>query len=896
MAKVSGNYSSLVRGVSQQAPADRLEGQHGEVLNMLSDPVRGLVRRNGMVMEDSVLTTLVGDTSNATADSFSYRTFSYLADGRELDLIYRSRAKIGSSGDHLAGIIAYDKTPGEDSGFIEVVTDPDDDDLDAFLNGGISAVANVGSYVLFAGGQVEPSYTSEDQVEDQDWTDYAVAWVRGGVYARTYTITAKKASTGVTYQGTYTTMTAAYAGTLDLTGLNYSDPDYQKQVNDLTYAYEAAVNQHISQASESIVPSNIAQELIDSLDSAGFSGWTRNGSHIAHTDVAHVTVTDNGDGSQFVALRNETSAADEVTEMHYPGKVVKVQPRTANAEAFYLKAAVKDGGSGTDLQPVVWRETAGVLQTPSVIFAIGVYHEGAFYVASSPALLEALVLAEAGDTIEVPDYVPSAAGDADSAKAPHFFGRKITALSVFQDRLVVVSDSTVNMSRTGDYFNFYRSSVLTVADDDPIEAYALGSEGDTIRQAVLYDRNLLLAGDKAHYIMSGRIVHTPSTAAIAPQFSVANTAGARPQGTGPLLFWLKEDTQLAATRLLQVRGGIFQDNPQLDDVSRQLRDYVNGTPAEVVVLSNPDIVFVRTEHFLKSQGAYPRARPWGLYVYQFMDDPQGKRIVDAWSAWEWSSSLGTPIGITASASADGIMLYTLAWGRNEDGTPVRAILAQSASARPDPTGLPYLDGMRPADAAEDDGLFTAAAVPFVKNVTYTASGAANSYVAVMSTSDASRFAGLEHPHYTMGDAPPETVDSFRWTGARGNRSDFITENPGAPTNDLWTGAAFPAYVDPTPPFVRDRNGKAKTWGRLILSRLRATLIRSAGFEASWIDHIGTKTTTHFDGEYERIRYGVNLWIGRDSRDVQVRLAAKDWLPLTINALEWAGQWFEPRKG
>jgi hypothetical protein len=307
-------------------------------------------------------------------------------------------------------------------------------------------------------------------------------------------------------------------------------------------------------------------------------------------------------------------------------------------------------------------------------------------------------------------------------------------------------------------------------------------------------------------------------------------------------------------------------------------------------------VFIRTEHFLKSVGGYPRARPWGLYVYQFLDTEDGKRAVDAWSAWEWSTSLGTPIGMSAKSSADGIMLYTLAWGMNEDGTPVRAILAQSASARPDPTGMPYLDGMREAEDAEEDGLFTPNASTFVKNVTYTASGAAHSYAPVTSSSDQSRFAGLEHPHYTMGDAPPETQDPNRWNGAQGNLTDYMAAHPGGYLDDLWTGVAFPAYVDITPPFVRDHKGKAKTWGRLVLNRLRATLIRTAGFRVDYIDHVGTKTTTHFDGSFERIRYGVNAWIGRDTREVQIRLSAVNWLPLTINALEWAGQWFEPRKG
>lgn len=864
---------------------------------MLSDPVRGLVRRNGMVLEDQIIDVLAGtETDDATADSFSFRTYSYLADGRDLDLIYRSRPKVGSTGNHLAGLLAYDKTPGS-GGFVPVVQSDADTGLTAFLDGGISAAVSIGDYVLFAGASVTPTYTAVDRVNGQTYSNSAVAWVRGGAYGRQYVVYAKRASDGALFTASYTTMASTYPNALDTSVIAATDPEYQKKVNDLTYAYNSAVNKWISDASKDIAPDSIAAKLVTAFTTAGFTGWTRNGSHIGHTDVAYIKVTDGGDGSMLVAVRSETSAADEVTDMHYPGKVVKVAPKAASDKAFYLRADRKDGvTTGTDLQPVIWREAAGTLQTPTTVFAIGLYHEGSFYVASSPTLLQGLVLAETGDTLTVPNYVPSASGDTDSAEPPHFFGKKITALALFQDRLVVASDSVVNLSRVGDYLNFYRTSVLSVADDDPIEVYSLGSEGDVIRQAGTYDRSLLLAGDKYHYMMNGRQVHTPATASISVQLTIANTAGARPQATGPFMFWLKEDTQLGSSRLLQVKQGAFQDSPQLDDVSRQLRDYVNGTPAEMVVLSSPDVVFVRTEHFLKSVGGFPRARPWGLYVYQFMDDTDSRRLTDAWGAWEWSTSLGTPIGVTALPTADGIMLYTLAWGMNEDGTPVRAVLAQSASARPDPTGLPYLDGLRKAEDAEEDGLFTPAASPFVRGVTFTANGAKNSYTPILSTTDNARFAGLEHPHYTMGDAPPESVDPFRWAGVAGNHSTFLAEYPDAPTDDLWTGVAFPAYVDITPPFVRDHKGKAKTWGRLVLNRLRATLIRTAGFEATYVDHIGTKTTQHFVGRFRRLDYGVNMWIGRDAREVQVRLAAKDWLPLTINSLEWAGQWFEPTKG
>jgi hypothetical protein len=899
MAKVTGSYASLVRGVSQQAPADRLDGQHGEQINMLSDPVRGLVRRNGSMIEDQIITPVAGNPGYAVADSFSFRTFSLKVQDREIDLIYRSRPRFGSGASHLDGLLVFDKTADSSRGFVPVVTDPDDVAMAAYLAGGFSAMTTVGTYVLMAGNRVAPTYELTDNYNNPSWKNAGVAWVRGGAYARTYTIKATRASTGITYTATHTTMTAAYPEDLDTSGVPYDAEDYQKQINDLTYAYNAAVNQWISDASASIVPSAIAQGLKDELVAVGWpeAEWVVNGSHLGGTNVSHLEVSDGGDGSLLVSLLGQTYAADEVTDMHFVGKVIKVKPKTAQDEAYYLKAYANDESADvslTGLRPVVWREAAGVTQTPTHMFAVGLLYDDKFFAAGDPDTLQALILDETGDTVEVPEFVASLVGDTESAPPPYFYGKTITAMTVFQDRLIVVSDSVMNASRPGDYFNFYRASVLTVADDDPVEAFALGSEGDTIRQAAVYDRNLLMLGDKHHYAIPGRTALTPTGASITVLYSIDNTAGALPVSTGQYVFSLKEDSQLAACRLLQTQAGVFQDSPQIMDVSRQLREYINGTPAELVLLTSPDMVFVRTEHFLRSSGAYPRPRPYGIYVYQFLDAPDGSRVVDSWSSWEFSTALGTPIGMSGLPSGDGIMLYTLAWGTNEAGVPSRGILALSMSARSDPTGMPYLDGMRIAPDAQANGLFTPQAAPAVRDLIYTAAGSAYSNPKPLIT-DADRFAGLDHPHYTVGDAPAETADVYRWTGALGHFSQYVAAYPDGNRGDLWTGLRMPAYVDLTPPFVRDSKGKAKTWGRLILSRLRVTLTRSAGFEASYIDHAVVKRSTHFAGDFERLRYGTNVWIGRDAREAQVRLSAIDWLPLTINAIEWAGQWFEPLK-
>lgn len=894
--KVEGTFSSVTRGVSQQAPADRLEGQHGEVVNLLSDPVRGLVRRNGMILEDQLVEQFAADPGNALLDSYSYRVFSYRDGGQDFDVLRRSRARVGSDTDaHLPTLIVRNKTTGA---WMPVVRPVVDAILDQYESGGISAVTSIGSYVLLASNSRAPNYNTTAGIDNLGWRDSTSVWVRGGSYARTYEIRAKRRSDGSTFHVAYTTPASTYPGVLDLSAIpsgSIGTPYEQYYVNQIQAAYDTAVNQWTSSASAAIVPSAIAAELVAQLSAQGMGGWSQRGSHILHDDVEWIEVNDGGNGDYLRAVLRDVRSVDDTTDIHRVGKVIRVQPSgTGLGESFYLKAFPKNDGNTDPFQTVIWRETAGVVQTPDHIFALGRVVGTKFYWASSASALDALVLADAGETIQSPTYEESNAGDLESLPPRNFFGKRITMLAVFQDRLYVGAAGTVTVSKVGDYFNFYRSTMLTIPADDPTEFSAAGSEGDTLRTAVQYDRNLLIQGDNFHYAVNGRAPLDASNPAMSVQFSLAGGAYAQPVGVGKYVYILKEDTQLAASRLLQVQSGLYQDSPELNDVSKQLRNYVNGSPAEMVALTSPSAVFIRTEHFLKSMGGFPRSRPWGLYLYQYLDGDDGQRAQEAWSAWEWSSSLGTPIGISETGDGDSIYLYTIAFGADEDGIRSRAILVQKASARTDPTGLPYLDGLQDAEEAETTGLFTDAAVQAVQDVIYTSPGAAHSYSPVPAVTDEDRFAGLEHPHYTVGDAPPETVDEFRWTGVQGWMSDYTAAYPTAPDDNLWTGVAFPAYADLTNPFVRDRDGKAQTNGTLTLVNLTVTLTGTAGFQSSWIDHDGTVQLDGFREQYERINYHQDVWVGREVKDVQVRLSALDWLPMTINSIAWKGNWFAYR--
>jgi len=897
--KVQGTYASVVRGVSQQAPADRLEGQHGEVVNMISDPVRGLVRRNGFVLEAispwPITTTTEQERANAVEDGASFRTFTYRAGGIDYDMVYRTRpAPSGVTNANLTGLVLYDRTYDAERFVNTRYSLTNDAEAGLMLQAGFSALTNIGEFVVAAPNGYAPTIAVSPQWEEFVNRRRASIWIRGGGYSRTYRIKARRSTDNANFDVSYTTPAASYPGILDFSTITEdpSTPEYQAAVNTVQAAYDTAVNQWIATSSAAIVPAAIAQKLLEALVAAGWTGasyWERVESSLLCSEVSGLEVSDGGNG-EFVkeTLNDEVAVSDLPLIAHY-GKVVRISP--PGADPYYMQAFKLNEVDAGDWGRVQWREGAGVFQTPIRMLAIGLLHKDFFYFGSTPAKLAATILEYTGDTVEVPTFAPSTVGDLDTVPTPIFFKLPITMLATFQDRLLIGSGGTVSMSEQGQYFNFFRTTTLTLPDKDPVGVSSVESGDDTIRFVTVHEMNLFVHADKRHYMIPGRQAVTPQNAVMSTMWEVQNAAGAAPVSNGANLFVAKEELQVGASRLLQVQPGLYQDIPQLQDVSQQLRDYINGYPAEIVAFLNPGTVFVRTEPVPKSRYGFPRSRYNGLYMYQYTDQGE-ERIVDAWSAWEWSEHLGRPIGISAAGFGDTLRIFTYVQAAIGSDT-LGVMVALRCSIRPDPSGLPYLDGIQLGEAAQTTGIFTPSAAAPVKADVYTSPGARFSYEDPLEghNPDVVLPPG---PDWTMGDTNPTVIDPIRWYGINGHLADFEdaygVQSP-ARQAAIFTGLRFYAYAELTNPFVRVEDNKADTNGSLKLTRLHVITTRTAGMEASWKDKDGQTYVTQYTGDYTQVNYANNVYVGRDTKYVQIRLAAKDWLPLTINGITWKGNYF-----
>lgn len=661
MAKVKGSYKSLVRGVSEQVPHDRLEGQHYEQINMVSDPIRGLVRRRG-----STFLSRIPSTGTETGLLSGFREHSFTALGKDYAVMY-SKRPIASG---IEPAFVFDKDTNK------LLTSRWSTAAMAKARNGITSAVSVGRYLLLSNPDT-PVITATDQVNDPD-SDASV-WIRGGAYSRTYTLTYGSSSVS------YTTPKSYYDGTLNTSDIPYDATDYQKQVNDRVHAYNTAVNQYIASAQEAISPANIATQLTARLNAAGI-GAGSTGPHIHVYGLAdygsRLTGSDGGDGSFMRVTHKAVSSLDDLTKYH--NAYVTVAVEVTSDDVYYVRAHPKHENAAS-YQEVTWREWTGETLDSTFPFLIGTIYNGEFWVAESASELEAHL--PSGHGLDVPDLVGRRAGDDNTNPRPDFFSRPISHMTVFQDRLVICSGANVFMSVPGDYFNWFRKSALRVDPDDPIEVYALGAEDDVIRGSTTIDRNLILLGDSLHYAISGRDVITPTNAIVSVQAAHESTTDAAPQALGNLLFY--SQYQGGLTKLHQMQVGAFADSFDNFSVTQQITKYIDGRPRQLVTSSQPNMVLMSTEF-----------NPYGVYVFTFLDSPgQTERLFDSWSRWQWDESLGPIIGMTNSDT--GFIIFTLR--STPEGTRIVADEFSRDSGRDD---LPYLDSKIRGDLIVDASLPT----------------------------------------------------------------------------------------------------------------------------------------------------------------------------------------------
>lgn len=552
MSTFESAYKSLLQGVSQQIPKERLPGQLTSQLNMLSDPVTNLRRRPGaQFMEYLDLETeeepgLLGWFTDIAGQRVHVLLNTTSGVVTLLDEEYSTVATLPAS--------TYLQT--EDTRTIRTST--------------------VGSEFYILNTAQSPTTVPDTTTADPQYSGFV--WVPAGAFAKKYELTVTVGA--VEFSVSYTTPSGTGGGDAALATPTYIATQLQAALDPSITAVDLDAMATSVQTAIAGVVAAAAATLEDPLDNP-LADTAAAVSALEVPARAHVTANQYADAivdytaviaaidaaqaalvfpnyintPTIVALRNAYTAArtlivslnaalqyeitnavpPDVLVVYRTGSYIFIESlpgagalnvKTTTGSAYLIASGAGYVTQQGNLPPLLpdaadgYICSVGSLTLPQYFqyeAARGAWLEsGAF---NSPKAITNMPVSVGHNgvvwVLNEDDFEGRLAGDDNSNPNPHFLIEGISGISSFQGRLVLLAGNRVLLSGATATRRFYRSTVVSVLDSDPIEVGSSGNSSAKYEYAVPYQRDLLLFSSAYQAVLpSGNAAITPRTATV----------------------------------------------------------------------------------------------------------------------------------------------------------------------------------------------------------------------------------------------------------------------------------------------------------------------------------------------------------------------------------------------
>lgn len=224
------------------------------------------------------------------------------------------------------------------------------------------------------------------------------------------------------------------------------------------------------------------------------------------------------------------------------------------------------------------------------------------------------------------DWTERVCGDEDSAPLPSFAGRTLNGLFFYRNRLAFLSEDNVVMSETGEFFNFFVTTVTTMVDSDPIDVAASTTRSSLLQHAAVFSGGILLFSDQAQFALEHDTVLANSTVSIKPVTEFACDMTAPPVSSGKTVFFAVNRGEWGGVREYYTMPDNTDQN-DATDVSSHIPHYINGGIYRLICSTNEDYLLVLS-----------RGRRDAVWLYKYFWNG-AEKIQSAWSRWEMAGNV-----------------------------------------------------------------------------------------------------------------------------------------------------------------------------------------------------------------------------------------------------------------
>lgn len=362
---------------------------------------------------------------------------------------------------------------------------------------------------------------------------------------------------------------------------------------------------------------NIEVEHPDTEDSA-FRVYTDNGVTLDKFEVR------DSSGNDF--MTGWTKSVQNISDLPLTfkhGAVVEITGADSNADNdYFVEFQTEDGVEG-DWGQGTWNETVERGLASGRFDASTMPHTLQRKVAtdtSIPGVAQGEVYFEWSQF----DWAERLAGDETTNKTPSFVGEQIKDVFIVQNRLGFLAQTEVILSESDEFQNFWRPTVLNLADSDRMDFSASDLDGDVLQHAVPFNQNLLIFTELSQAVVLGDPIISP-TSVQAPQISSYRCyRDVEPVNAGRSLFFAQPNGEYTA-----------------------IREYVPGQQGDqfqdaMITLAAPRLIPAAIDRLAVSTvdqmlAIIPTSRD-KIYLYQHLRTG-GEQIQASWTTWDFSGTL-----------------------------------------------------------------------------------------------------------------------------------------------------------------------------------------------------------------------------------------------------------------
>jgi len=231
------------------------------------------------------------------------------------------------------------------------------------------------------------------------------------------------------------------------------------------------------------------------------------------------------------------------------------------------------------------------------------------------------------NTETLPKWVDRTVGDLETAPNPSFVGKQLNNIFFFRNRLGILSDDDVILSRVGEYFNFFPETVTTVIDSDPIDVAASNTKISILKHAVTMGEQLIIFSENSQFILSSSGDSlTPETANILVSTAFESNIKANPISVGNSIYFITKKGVYSGVREYITQPGV--NVKDASDITIHIPRYIPGDILKLTALDTKNLLVLLPD----SAGiTTPDSSEKNLYVNRWLYGEGSNKVLNSWS-------------------------------------------------------------------------------------------------------------------------------------------------------------------------------------------------------------------------------------------------------------------------